>query len=108
MTQKTSKRTTLSPQTSTTSLQGIFRHWVIAGLLGVCFFVVGVLVTTLSIKASDTSAIDPQANLITSALFTLALISILWWLIESARAAILYISRNSKPAPKKKASSKKK
>ncbi len=107
MTQKTLKRTTTSSQ-STTSLQGIFHHWVIAGLLGVSFFLVGVLVMALSIKTSSTGAVDPQASFITSALFALALICILWWLIESARGIMLYISRNSKTTLEKKHSSKKK
>lgn len=107
MTQKSSKRTSTKIQSSGGSLHGIFYRWLIAGLLGITFYLVGVLILALYVKSSDSGDVDAQGSFITSVLFTFALISVFWWLIESARAIMLYISRHSKPA-KKKAVAKKK
>lgn len=106
MTQKTSKRTASTLQASGPSLHGIFRRWLVAGLLAVAFYLMAVLINTAYVKTYN--SIDTQSGVIVSLLIILAIVSAIWWLIESARGSMLYISRHSTPAPKKKTTSRKK
>lgn len=111
MTQKTSKRTTPSSSATVPSLHGIFHRWLIAGLLTVAFYLTTALITALYIQTSGNASISPTGAVITTVLFTLAVITALWWLVESANGIMLYITRRSQPAKKtaaKKRTAKKK
>ena len=84
------------------SLHGIFKRWLAAGLLAVAFYLMAVLIKAVYVKTYNT--IDTQSGVIVSLLIILAIVCGVWWLIESARGSMLYITRRSQP--KKKAARK--
>lgn len=102
MAKKSSQHTRSKKVTSSAapSLQAIYRRWLVAGLLGVAFILTAGLIMALYTK--DSGGVTTEGALITSTLIVLAFLCGLWWLIESALGIILYITRNSKPAKKKK------
>ena len=88
-----------------------FHRWLLAALLTVFIYLMSVLVFALLIEYEG--GITPEGGFLTTILFSLALASALWWLIESARWIMIHISQRSarevaakkatkKPATKKK------
>ena len=104
MVKQKSSSTKAKNQTSGPSLHGIFQRWLIAGLLAITFYLVAVLINAVYVKAFN--SIDTTSGVVVSILIILAIVSGVWWLIESASGLMLYITRHSKPA--RKAAAKKK
>lgn len=106
------KKTTVKPQSKNTKplapVRIQFHRWLLAALLTITFYLVTALVAALYIK--EEGGLTPEAGFLVTTLFSLSLAGALWWLIESARWAIIHIDqRAARKAPAaKKATPKKK
>ena len=85
-----------STKKNTTSLPPVkiqFHRWLLAALLAITFYLIAALVAALYIKFEN--GMTPEASFLTTILFSLSLAAVLWWLIESARWAMIHISQRS-------------
>lgn len=78
-----------------------FERWLLPGIITVALYLFTALVAALSMKIDG--GLNYQVGLVTSFLFVATGLTAFWWLIETARCAMLYIeSRTAKKTSSKK------
>ena len=90
---KTTKVTKRSNAKKTQPAPKDFQRWLLPSLLTIVFYLFTSLIAALYIKSDG--GITPEGGILVSILWTLTLLSALWWLIESARWTMNYIERRT-------------
>ena len=100
MTKKTLQKTTKKSTSKLASSTNQFGRWLLPAILTITFYIVSLLIAAIYVKSETSIASD--VSLIASILFTLALVSAAWWLIECARWTMILIERKPLVKSKKK------